>query len=312
MGFSLAASVFLNAGVKSFAGDMTTIDATTFRGNPGISTIHIGSDVTSISSSAFRGLLNLRSITVSENNLFYASYSNCLYNKSMTELLCFPAALTGAAIPDTVVSIGENALHGVGDSLKEEIRNVVLAQAEGNLSEWQVPGAHFVHTQYGVKWRQADGTVTEPDTEIKKLTAAVVEASTTGDMKQEKQLEKCFDYFVSTSSYERTMDVPYGDWTESYAKEMLVNGKGNCYRYAAAFAYIAKGLGYDAKICVGTVKSSLGGKTPHAWTEVKVNGNWYIYDTEMQGAKGSGYYKKTYSNYPAKPLEKQEAYSVYY
>ena len=306
----VTATVLFPGPVQTKAMGLTTIDSTTFRGNTDISTIHIGSDVTDISSSSFRGLMNLRSITVSENNPFYASYSNCLYNKDMTELLCFPAALQGAVIPESVVSIRENALYGVGESLKAQIKSVVKDQASENMTEEQVPGAHFIHTPSGLKWKNADGSIKDPDTELMKLAASVVDTSTTEGLSQRKQLEKCFNYFVKTSSYERKLDVPLGDWTATYAKEILATGKGNCYNYASGFAYIAKGLGFDAKVCTGTVTSSLGGRTAHAWTEVRIGDNWYIFDTEMQGAKGSGYYKQTYDSYPAGPLMKEASWTV--
>ncbi len=295
---------------KACAAELTEIDSMTFRGNREISSIHIGKDVTDISSSAFKGLMRLSSITVSENNPFYASYSNCLYNKDMTELLCFPAALSGAMIPDTVVSIGDNALYGLGDGLKEQIRSVIKEQASENITEELVEGAHFVHTAAGLKWIDTDGGLSDPDSEIKLLTASVIDSCTTKEMSQRKQLEKCFDYFVKTSSYERKMDFPLGDWTEEYAKEILSTGKGNCYNYAAAFAYIAKALGFDSRVCAGTVTSSLGGRTSHAWTEVKLGNKWYIFDTEMQGAKGTGYYKVSYDDYPAAPLEKTASWAV--
>ncbi len=292
------------------AKDFTRISGTTFKKNTQVSTIHIGSDVSEISSNAFRGLVNLQSITVSENNPFFTSYSNCLYNKSMTELLCFPAALHGAVIPETVVSIGENALFGVDQSLKEQVKSVVKAQAAENMMEMDVPGEHFIHTPSGVKWKRTDGTIVDPDSEIMKLTAAVVEACTTGDMTQKMQLEKCFNYFVNTCSYERKVDLPIGEWTGPFAVDILSSGKGNCYNYAAGFAYIAKGLGYDSRVCTGTVQSSLGGVTPHAWTEIKFGDEWYIFDTEMQGAKGNGYYKQTYYSYPAAPITKQAVYTI--
>ena len=313
LGIALVVTIaLLPASMQVKAAGMTIIDSTTFRGNTGISTIHIGSDVSNITSGAFRGLMNLRSITVSENNPYYASYSNCLYDKNMTELLCFPAALTGAVIPDSVTEIGENALYGLQDSLKQQIRGVIKGQADENLMEWQVPGAHFIHSEYGVKWREANGTQIEPDTELKKLVASVLEICTTGGMSQKQQLESCFNYFVYASAYERKSDIPIGNWTGSYATDILLNGKGNCYNYAAGFAYIAKGLGYDARVCTGTVTSSLGGRTPHAWTEIKMGEKWYIFDTEMQDAKGSGYYRQTYKSYPAGPLEMSASYAVGY
>ncbi len=297
---------------QALAAGPTTINATTFRGNTEISTIHIGSDVTEITSGAFRGLMRLRSITVSKNNPFFTSYSNCLYNKDMTELICFPAALTGAMIPESVVSIRENALYGVGDSLKDQIRSVIYAQASEGLMESEVPGEHFIHTDKGVKWRNSDGTYKDPDTDIMKLTARLVETCTTGNMTQRTQLQECFDYFVNAAVYERKIDVPLGDWTRDYAVDILQNGKGNCYNYAAAFAYIARGLGYESRVCTGTVASSKGGRTAHAWTEVKLGNDWYIFDTEMQDAKKSGYYKQTYDSYPAGPLQKDGSWTVYY
>ncbi len=301
-----------NISIPGKAAGLTKISATTFLGNTSISTIHIGSDVTEISSAAFRSLMNLRSITVSDNNPYYSSYSNCLYDKDQTTLLCFPAALTGALIPNTVTKIGENALHGVGDSLKREIRAVVESQASYNLMEWQVPGEHFVHTPYGVKWRTSDGSLTEPDSDIKKLVASILEECCDENMTQVEQLEKSFNYLVGVVSYVRKLDVPIGNWTQGYATETLLSGQANCYGYAAAFAYIAKGLGFESRVCSGTVQSSLGGQTGHAWTEVKVADKWYIFDAEMQDAKGSGYYKQTYDSYPAKPLEKQVSWTVYY
>ncbi len=306
----LMASLLVGPQLKAGAKGLEKIDASTFRSNTGISTIHIGSDVTDISSASFRGMMNLRSITVSESNPFYTSYSNCLYNKDMTELLCFPAALTGAVIPDSVVSIRENALYGVGEDLKEQVKSVVKEQASESMTEAQVPGAHFIHTPSGLKWKNADGSIKDPDTELMKLAASIVDTSTTEGMTQRKQLEKCFNYFVKTSSYERKLDYPLGDWTGAYAKEILSTGKGNCYNYASGFAYIAKGLGYEARVCAGTVTSSLGGRTAHAWTEVKLGDKWYIFDPEMQGAKGSGYYKQTYDSYPAGPLVKEASWTV--
>ena len=109
----------LNIGsISARAVGFETIDVTTFKNNYRITSVHIGSDVGYISENAFKNLNNLRSITVSDNNLFYSSYSGCLYDKNLTELLCFPAALSGALIPSTAVSIGPNALKGVPEGLK--------------------------------------------------------------------------------------------------------------------------------------------------------------------------------------------------
>ena len=296
--------------VKVNAQGITEITSTTFKGDLRVSQIHIGSDVTDISKEAFRGLNNLREITVSENNPYYASYSGCLYDKGMTELICYPPALPGAVIPSTVTSISLYALHGVPQKIKQEIVDVVESQAQGSLKEIDIPGAHFIHGSTGVMWKQEDGTVINPDSNIKLLAASVVEASSTGSMTQSEQLQAAFDYLASSVSYVRSTEVPTGDWVKEYAMQTLSTKSGNCYGYAASFAYIAKGLGYDARVCTGTVESAYGGRTAHAWTEVRMGKNWYIFDTEMQRAKGQGYYKQTYNSYPAGPIEKEASWTV--
>lgn len=280
----------------------STIDWSTFGNNTKITKVHIGSDVDEITSGAFRKLGNLQEITVSADNPFYASYSGCLYDKDLTELLRYPPKLKSAVIPSTVVSIGENALHGVPEKLKAQIRDVVEAQASGDLPEKDIPGAHFIHTERGVKWKREDGAVVMPTSNIMNLAANVVDNSTTSLMTQPEQLEAAFNYLSKSISYVRSAETPSGDWVREYASATLSTRTGNCYGYAAAFAYVARGLGYEARVCTGTIKSALGGKTPHAWTEVKMGKSWYIFDTEMQAAKGSGYYKQTYDSYPAGPI----------
>jgi hypothetical protein len=296
--------------IESRAAEEGRIDSTTFRSNYMITTVHIGSDVDEITSGAFRNLNNLREITVSDNNPFYTSYSGCLYDKYMTELLCFPPALSGAVIPSTVVKIGENALHGVPKELKAQITDVVVGQAMSNLNEEDIPGEHFIHTENGVKWRMADGSLISPDSNLMNLAAEIVNASSTGNMTQPQQLESAFNYLAGSVYYQRNNEVPEGDWAKEYATKTLSTRGGNCYGYAAAFAYIASGLGYDTRVCTGTVKSALGGRTPHSWTEVKLNNKWYIFDAEMQSVKGSGYYKQTYESYPAGPIEREESWKV--
>lgn len=296
---------------RAYSGDAgEVIDSSTFRSNYKITTIHIGSDVYEITANAFRNLINLQSITVSDSNPMYASYSGCLYDKQMTELLCFPPALSGAYIPDTVVSIGEYALHGVPQDLKDSIVEVVESQASEYGPETDIPGAHFVHEDGVVKWKRADGTIMVPNTSLMSLSAALIGDCTTMNMKRSDQLQSCFDYLTAVLSYERSTEIPMGDWTEDYAQRALSTGKANCYGYAAAFGYIASGLGYESRVCVGTVTSSLGGRTLHSWTEVRLGQKWYVFDPEMQDAKGSGYYRQTYDSYPAGPLEKTGSFSV--
>lgn len=112
-----------------------------------------------------------------------------------------------------------------------------------------------------------------------------------------KKLKKCYEVLSRDYKYKRfyMSGHPKAKHLAGYARYMFKNKKGNCYRYAAAYAYIARVLGYDARVLVGWITSTGGGRTPHGWTEVKIGKKWYICDTNMQIHTKSPYfyYKKT-------------------
>ncbi len=151
------------------------------------------------------------------------------------------------------------------------------------------------------------------NTALAQYVGAIISSVTTSSMTQEQKLRACYDYVINYASYKRTYETPSGDWTGQFALELLSSGYGNCYRYAAAFAYLAKGLGYDVKVSTGQIQAARGGVTPHGWTEVCIDGNWYIFDSEMADAKATlrdKMWKRTYSNYVIKPLNKLAEWPV--
>lgn len=142
---------------------------------------------------------------------------------------------------------------------------------------------------------------------------SIIGSVTNDSMSQEEKLLACYNYVMARVKYVRTYETPSGDWTPGYAMQVYQTGTGNCYRYAAAFAYLAKGLGYDVKVITGNVHAARGGVTPHGWTEVCIDGNWYVFDPELQAAKpGRNLFKQTYDTYPIKPLIKALEWPVYF
>ncbi|MBQ8860087.1 MAG: hypothetical protein IJ015_01955 [Ruminococcus sp.] len=85
-----------------------------------------------------------------------------------------------------------------------------------------------------------------------------------------QKLKICFDY-VKGAYIEKNPRIPHYrgmDWPQIYANDMFVNGVGNCLSYGAAFAYMAKAIGYEKVYCCHS-----GG---HGWAEI----DGLIYDPE--------------------------------
>lgn len=95
----------------------------------------------------------------------------------------------------------------------------------------------------------------------------VVQKATKPTMAKSEKLRKSFDYLLSHYKYRGAPSFEHSDqWEQEYAMAMFDEGHGNCYAYAAAFAFLANAVGY--KECYAV---SSGG---HGWAEV----NGKVYD----------------------------------
>lgn len=144
-------------------------------------------------------------------------------------------------------------------------------------------------TYNGKKWKVANGKATLAASTASEATLAraqvIVNRITNNAMTNEQKLKACFD-FVKTYGECRPRTPHYMgmDWPVIYANDMFVNGKGNCFSYAAAFAYLAKAVGYENVYAC----SSSG----HGWAEV----NGLVYDPEWsKHSTKSSYYGLSYN-----------------
>ena len=121
----------------------------------------------------------------------------------------------------------------------------------------------------------ADGHFTSGDSWVDGELRKIVLSQTNSSMTQGEMLKAFFAYCRDTYKYLKwnTYDTGYTGFTLTAARQMLSNGRGNCYCYASVFWYLARWIGYDAKIFSGGV---LGG--PHSWVEI----DGYIYDTQLE------------------------------
>lgn len=131
-------------------------------------------------------------------------------------------------------------------------------------------GAETINgTDYIVTEGKVQKVVTEEDKTLFRAFKEVAKA-TTPEMTKEQKLKACFDY-CKTAYREcrpRTPHYTGMDWPVVYANDMFVGTGGNCFSYAAAFAYMAKAIGYENVYCCNT-----GG---HGWAEI----DGLVYDPE--------------------------------
>lgn len=134
-----------------------------------------------------------------------------------------------------------------------------------------------------------DDGVCVTDKTTNKAVKFVVEHTSKSDSAETK-LKKCYLYLSSYYKYKRVYDVnllyPKAGDIDDIAYEIFSTGQGNCHKFASAFAYIAKVLGYTSRVDVGMshgtgLPGASAGWTPHGWTEVYIDGQWYYFDSDL-------------------------------
>lgn len=113
------------------------------------------------------------------------------------------------------------------------------------------------------------------------------------------KLLAAYDYVMNYLSYEMVIvwdqtlksimdenNYNYYDARQIYlANEALDVKTGVCDSYAALFNVITRALGFDSYVLNGQVKSTKGGTTGHAWNTIKINGKYYLFDSQIEDSK---------------------------
>ncbi len=148
----------------------------------------------------------------------------------------------------------------------------------------------------------AEGTYTTMDGELDALLREEIVKIINNDMTQDQKLRAIYDYMIKNYGYRSAGTVEAGavGWESEFAMNMLQSGRGNCYSWAATFAYLARQSGWAANAVSGTAVSPKGTSREHAWVEITIDGVPYTFDPEIEGvyAKTAGetydLFKKAY------------------
>jgi hypothetical protein len=116
--------------------NVTTIVSAAFEYSTGVTSISIGTNVTSIGLFAFYDCPNLAAISVNATNAFFSSTNGVLFNKNKTQLIQYPIAVAGSyTVPGTVQDIGAGAF---GDAFG--LTSVVIPNSCTNIEQFAFYG----------------------------------------------------------------------------------------------------------------------------------------------------------------------------
>lgn len=128
-------------------------------------------------------------------------------------------------------------------------------------------------TYDGSDWNVINGkaSLAESDSDLmlNKALKAVAKC-TDSSMTKEEKLKAAFEYIKTAYLEGVRHDPPYKelDWPIVYAEDIFVYGKGDCFSYGAAFAFMGKAIG-----CEDCYACNSGG---HGWAEIE----GLVYDPE--------------------------------
>ena len=164
-------------------------------------------------------------------------------------------------------------------------RSLLYTEYNGKKAYWYLnngvpdPSYRGTITCNGEDWIITGGTAYQVKTASDRtlfLAFGEVAKATTPDMTMAEKLRACFVY-CKTHYTERRPRTPHYlgiDWPIIYANDMFAGSGGNCCSYAAAFAFMAKAIGYE-----NVYACNSGG---HGWAEI--NGN--VFDPEWSKKDG--------------------------
>lgn len=132
----------------------------------------------------------------------------------------------------------------------------------------------------------ASGRYTTGDSKLDALLVKITKEVTTNSMSKQAKLKKCFEYVYKNCKYKQNVfrKVGTSSWERTAAYKMLNTKKGNCYDFAAAFTFLAKKCGYNAKTISGYIYYiPANSKFRHGWTEITLSsGSKRVCDPEIQ------------------------------
>lgn len=96
------------------------------------------------------------------------------------------------------------------------------------------------------------------------------------------KVKACYDWLIANTEYKRPHHNGSGHWPCAF--QTIDEGIGTCNCYSAAFAAMMRYIGLECYVVEGTTSASGGGMTGHVWTVIRLDGEFYIFDPQVEDA----------------------------
>lgn len=153
----------------------------------------------------------------------------------------------------------------------------------------------------GVQKFDNNGKYTTGNAELDRKLTEIVRANTVEGASARNNFQRLHLYVTRKYTYRAGSYIADGGtgWETNLALEMIRNGKGNCYRFAALDTMLARKLGFQATGISGEIDTG-NGFVPHGWVQINENGKILLCDPEIQYVRPNwDLFMKSYSSvYP--------------
>ncbi len=163
---------------------------------------------------------------------------------------------------------------------------------------WVSDGTFIRNQNMGGFYFNENGWYTTGDEELDGMLNELVDRLTTESMSRDEKLRALYNYVRDNFTYLKRPLIETGQtgWHAEYAKYFLTNGKGNCYNFSATYCLLCQELGLPAYTVVGSVLNS-----PHGWVEIVLDGEVYMFDTQLEWRYLHQYKKTGYDLFKMSP-----------
>ena len=201
------------------------------------------------------------------------------------------------AATSTVTPESTPMLNPEEDTAQQERQARLAAQKDGFLLDKgylyavDETGELRSNTYVGVLYFREDGRYTSGSEDLDRMVAGAIRKSTDEKMTRMDMLRAMYEYtrdhikYVGFGNHEDSYKAAHGKdgWMVESATYALENGTGNCYHFAATFAALARGVGFQAYAASGLIGSE---DQEHGWVEiVDDTGEVWYSDPETEYAR---------------------------